>query len=262
MSLNDTPLPSASPAATVPAGDGPGNCALCEGEPGRLSQWRLRLLERAAESAVTVLEKITADVMAGKSTGQFQLGEATHEGDLGLIYSRIAKALRQALALHAKFEDDSYKTIQERAAEAAARQAREAQRAAALEANGKSHKKRLVERAVRLAMDAELAEDEEKFDRSAVSRELFERLGDFDDYSDCGRKPVSEIVAGICKVMGLKFDPIWWEDEPWAIAEAKAKPAAAQAEWPDLANDDEDDDEADPFGIGIGIGIATGTGPP
>src|SRR6267142_573855 len=133
MSMNDTSLPSASPAPTALSEDGPGSCARCESEQGQFSQWRLRLLERAAESAVTVLEKITADVVAG---------EVTTEGDLGPAYASISKALRQALALHAKFEDDSYKTQQERAAEAAVRQAREAQRAAAILTTGKNHQKR------------------------------------------------------------------------------------------------------------------------
>ena len=248
MTVNDAPLPSASSAPTALSEDGPGSCVRCESEQGQFSQWRLRLLERAAESAVTVLEKITADVVAG---------EVTTEGDLGQTYASISKALRQALALHARFEDDSYKTQQEKAAEAAARQAREAQRAAALKANGKYHQIRQVKQAVTIAMDAELAEDAEKFDYGMMYRELHERLDDFDDYSDFGRKPVSEIVEGICKVLGLTFDPRLWQDEPWAIEEAKAKAAASQAaDWPDSANDDEDEDGADPFGI------AAGTGPP
>jgi hypothetical protein len=248
MSMNDTPLSSASPAPTALIEGEPGSCARCESEAGQFSQWRMRLMERAAESAITMLEKITADVVAG---------EVTVEGDLGPAYASIAKTLRQALALHARFEADSYKTQQERAAEAAARQAREAQRAAAIQADGKKHQKRQVEQAVKIAMDAELAEDAERFDYGGMYSELLERLDDFDDYSDFGRKPVSEIVEGICKVLGLKFDPIWWKDEPWAIEEAKAKSAASQpADWPDTANDDDDEDEADPFGI------ATGTGPP
>jgi hypothetical protein len=248
MSLNDTPLSSAGPISAAPIEGGLGSCARCESEAGQFSQWRMRFLERAAESAITMLEKITADVVAG---------EVTTEGDLGPAYASIAKTLRQALALHARFEADSYKTQQERAAEAAARQAREAQRAAALLTDGKKHKKRQVEQAVKIAMDAELAEDAEKFDYGMMYSELHERLYDFDDYSDFGRKPVSEIVEGICKVLGLTFEPSLWEDEPWAIAEAKAKSAASQpADWPDTANDDDDEDEADPFGI------AVGTGPP
>ena len=215
MSLCDTPLPSASPAPTVPAGDGPGSCARCESEAGQFSQWRIRMMELAAESALAMLRKITDDTVTERTEPQ---------ADGGLAYSRISKALRQALLLHAKFEEDSYKTSQERAAEAAARQAREAQRAAAIQAGAKAHQKRQVEQAVKQAMDAELAADE-KFDYGGCYGELLERLDDYDDYSDFGRKPVSETVEGICKVLGLTFDPALWEDEPWAIEEAKAKSA-------------------------------------
>src|SRR5882724_694431 len=147
MSIKDTPLTSPSPAPNLPAGDGPGSCARCEGEAGSLSQWRLRFLERAAESAITVLEKITSDVVTERTDPQ---------ADGGMAYSRIAKALRLALAQHARCEEDSYKTIQERAADAAARQAKEAQRAAALQAGAKAHQKRQVKQAVTLAMDTEL----------------------------------------------------------------------------------------------------------
>ena len=251
MSLFDTPLPSASPAPTVPAGDGPGSCARCESEAGQLSQWRIRMMELAAESALAMLRKISDDTVTERTEPQ---------ADGGLAYSRISKALRQALLLHAKFEEDSYKTQQERAAEAAARQAKEAQRAAAIQAGAKAHQKRQVVQAVKIAMEAELAENEEKFDYGGVYSELLERLDDYDDYSDFGNKPVSETVASICKALGLTFDPALWEDEPWAIEEAKAKSAGSSTvEWPDTANDDEDDgedDDTDPFGI------AVGTGPP
>jgi len=219
----------------------------------------MRMMERAAESAIAVLEKITADVVAGKTTIEVQVGEATHEGDLGLIYSRISQALRRAVMLHAKFEADSYKTIQERAAEAAARQAKEAQRAAAIQSGAKAHQKRQVEQAVKIAMEAELARDGETFDYRGVYGELLERLDDYDDYSDFGNKPVSETVESVCKVLGLSFDPALWEDEPWAIEEAKAKAEASPiADWPETANDDEEDgeDNTDP------LGLAVGTGPP
>src|ERR1700761_3949355 len=122
MSVNHTPSPSADPAPTAPSGDGQGHCARCESEAGEVAQWRMRLLELAAESALTMLRKIADDTVAERTEPQ---------ADAGLAYSRISKALRQALMLHAKFEEDSCKTGQERAAEAAARQAREAQRAAA-----------------------------------------------------------------------------------------------------------------------------------
>jgi hypothetical protein len=48
-----------------------------------------------------------------------------------------------------------------------------------------------------------------------------------------------------------------WQDEPWAIAEAKAKPPGSPfADRPDTANDDGEDHEDDE------PRTARGTGPP
>jgi len=48
-------------------------------------------------------------------------------------------------------------------------------------------------------------------------------------------RPVGAIVEHICKVIGLKFDPLLWEYEPWAIKEIETKPAGSPyADWPRL----------------------------
>jgi hypothetical protein len=111
VSVNET-LASAGLAPTALIEGGPGNCVRCASEQGQFSQWRLRLLELAAESAVTMLQKIAADTVAG---------EADAPDDGGLKYARVSKALRLTLALHAKFEEDSLKSDQEKAAQAAGR---------------------------------------------------------------------------------------------------------------------------------------------
>src|ERR1700734_2803178 len=100
MSANET-LPSAGPASTALSEGGPGNCARCEGEQGTFAQRRLRLLERSAETAVTMLEKIAADTVAG---------EADAQDDGGLKYARVSKALRMTPVLHAKFEEEDRKS--------------------------------------------------------------------------------------------------------------------------------------------------------
>jgi hypothetical protein len=256
MSTNET-LPSASPAATALSEGGPGHCARCEGEQGSFAQRRLRLLERSAETAVTMLEKIAADTVAG---------DADAQDDGGLKYSRVSKALRMTLVLHAKFEEDSLKSDQEKAAQAAARQAAEARRAASALADQKRAQKRTVEQAVEQAIAAAAAagnedddedEDEDERDYDELYSDLYERLNDFEDYSDFGRKSTGEIVEQICRLLNLPFDPALWQDEPWAIAEAKAKPAGSPfVDLPDTANDDEDDDEDDE------PRTARGTGPP
>jgi hypothetical protein len=211
---------------------------------------RMRMLERSAETALIMLEKISEDVVAG---------EVAPEEGVGLTYSRVSKALRLTLALHAKFEEDSLKGEQEKAAQAAARRAAEAQRAASARSDRNRAQKRTVEHAVEQAIAAEAAEndDEDERDYGELYSELYERLNDFEDYSDFGRKSTGEIVEQICHLLKISFDPALWQDEPWAIAEAKAKPAGSPfADWPDTANDDDADDEDDE------PRAARGTGPP
>jgi hypothetical protein len=247
MSVNET-LSSARPAPTALSEGGPGHCVRRASEQGQFSQLRLRLLERAAETAVTMLEKIAADTVAG---------EADPQDDGGLKYSRVSKALRMTLVLHAKFEEDSLKSDQEKAARAAARQAAEAQRAASALAAQKRDQKRTVEHAVEQAIAAAEYGYRGSRDYGEAYSDLYERLNDFEDYSDFGRKSTGEIVEQICRLLNLPFDPALWQDEPWAIAEAKAKPPGSPfADRPDTANDDEGDDEDDE------PRTARGTGPP
>jgi hypothetical protein len=209
---------------------------------------RLRMLELAAESALAMLQKIAADTVAG---------DADPQDDGGMKYARVSKALRLTLALHARFEEDSLKSDQEKAARAAARQAAQTR-----------SQKHTVEHAVEQAIAAAAASPEidDEDDEDDLGRErdydelysdLYERLNDFEDYSDFGRKSTGEIVEQICGLLHIPFDPALWQDEPWAIAEAKAKPAGSPfADLPDTANDDEEDDEDDE------PRTARGTGPP
>ena len=83
------------------------------------------MLEVAAEEAVACLRAIRQRAVAAAETGD------EFEGDLGLDYSRISKALRQTVMLHAKFEDEANKDAAQKAADDAACAAAEARRSAA-----------------------------------------------------------------------------------------------------------------------------------
>ena len=220
---------------------------------------RMRLLEIAAERGIELLDQVRDRAREGKE-----------EENLGLTYARITKALRQTLMLHAKFEEDADKSVEQKEAEAAAARAAEAQRAAQAEAGRKAVQKRHVKRAVKLAMDvafdAAEARGEPSFDYAELHVDLHERLDDYDEYSDFGRLPVGAVVENICCVLGIEFDPALWEDEPWAVAEMAGKPEGSPyAAWepeaapetaPETANDDDEDDpgasaedEDDPYGL-------------
>ena len=241
-------LNSASPHQDVPAQD----------RRAELYEWRMRALELTAERGLEQLDDLRRQALEG-----------SYQGDPALAYSRISRAIRQTVMLHAKFEDEAGKSDEQKKAETAAARAAEAQRAASAEAGRKAHQKRQVKRAVMLAADVESdaaeARGEQARDYADLYVDLHERLDDYDEYSDFGRLAVGAVVANICRVLGIEFDPALWEDEPWAIAEMVEKPKGSPfAEWepptpetaPETANDDEADpddpcadDEDDPYGL-------------
>jgi hypothetical protein len=203
--------------------------------------WRMRMLEIAAERGIELLDEV-----------RDRARERQDEGDLGLTYARITRALRQSVMLHARFEEEAGKSAAQREAETAAALTAEARRAASAEADREAHQRRQVKKAVKLAINVEFndayARGQEGPDYGERLTDLYERLEDYDDYSDLGHLPVGAVVENICRVMGLEFDPVFWQDEPWAVAEMAEKPEGSPyADWqPETASDDEPDGEDDP----------------
>ena len=223
------------------------------------TEWRLRMLEQAAEVGLDILHEVRRRALANGAMSPADAAQTlAPEGDLGLIYARIQRAIRQAVALHERFEAEF--RVRER--EAATEAARLAAFPEAVVDLAVERKKQAVERAVKkaAASRAHNPRNREKWD---LFGDLDDRLEDFDDYDEDGDSPIGAIVESICKVLGLTFDPALWEHEPWAIAEIKTKPAGSPYadwvtldDWPDL--DLDRDDEDDPYGLTE----AAGTGPP
>jgi len=154
----------------------------------------LRTLQELAELGMTLARAVAT--------------RAAETGDpnVALAFTRIARAVRQTLALEARLADDR-ETVR----------AGHAQRLAQETAARGRRRKKLVEGAVERAIDAEChgetAED--------LKDELSERLEDRYDDTDFADRPVSELIARICKDLGVTPDPTLWEDEDWAIEEAR-----------------------------------------
>jgi hypothetical protein len=151
----------------------------------------------------------------------------TASGDLGLAFSRIARAVRQTLALEARLKGEREARVQEE------RAMRDQQLARATRSSI-GRRSKLVRRAVGQAIEADAGEHdfEQLFD------DLDERLADRED-DDFLDRPVSELVARICKDLGVTVDWSLWKDEDWALAEsaARAKPPPDDAPGPDLTGD-------------------------
>jgi hypothetical protein len=109
--------------------------------------------------------------------------------EISLAFTRIAKTVRQTIALEAKLETE--------AAAAARGEVR------ARGAQNRRDARRLVERVI-----AEVSED----DAEDLLDSLEERLLDEDD-TRFGDAPLGEIVARICRDLGVEFDPDLWADD-------------------------------------------------
>jgi hypothetical protein len=171
-------------------------------------------------------------------------GDAEAAGDLGVVVTRVGRALRQTIAYRRKIEDQVRKGADEQEKAEAQREANRHY----YERIRSGGRKGMIQRAVgRLLSDLE---DEERL------TELKERLDDYERLVDFGDRPVSAFVANICKAMGLEFDWSRFEHDPWAIQEAETKPEGSPfAEWWASTQDDPANDPS-------GDHARNGTGPP
>ena len=148
---------------------------------------------------------------------------APRGGELALAYSRVSRAVRMTVALQSKLIAHLQALEDAAAARAAgivtAREALEADRVS----DHKTRIARIVERVAKDACDG----DEDEADR--LYTEACDRLDDDDIYGEVMSRPMSEMVAEVCRDIGLEPD---WERlsrEAWAKAERSALTAPIAA---------------------------------
>ena len=142
----------------------------------------LRLLAELAELGMRLTRTLVAQ--AEQTPGA--------EADPQLAYARLTRSIRQTMALETRLADDQ-KVRRERQARQH-RYERQAQ----------------VRRRVERAIDA----DADEADIDDLLCDLNERLSDPDD-TDFTNRPLIEVVASICRDLGVAFDPAQWQDEDW-----------------------------------------------
>ena len=134
---------------------------------------------------------------------------ATAHG-LALDFARIARAVRQTVALEARLADDRQTALAERAQ----RREREADALA-------RHRRIRVESLVERAIDAEASGSAAE----SLYLDLQERLEDADDLAGFHDRPIPEIVALICQDLGVAPPQLHWDDTDWGIASEAAEVA-------------------------------------
>jgi hypothetical protein len=172
------------------------------------------------------MEMIEALVAQAKGAGPKVV-----EGDVGLAFSRVSRAVRLAVLLQNELGGS-----------------REDPEAAALKAEADrqaAHRDRAVRILRRVARDHCRRDG---FAVSVIAREAAERLGDDDIYSLVASRPVGELVAMLCRDFGL--EPNWdaLATEAWAEAEIESGVEGSPflEDWGDDEGDDEDGPEPDP----------------
>ena len=144
--------------------------------------------------------------------------------DYSLRFGRIARAVRQTLALQERFD-----------AERGPRPPK-----APWEAAGERRRRSLL----RLAQVEEIAERvlEGETDAERLTDALHERIEDA-ELTDFADRPLGELVAGVCRDLGVAIDWSVWTDETWGLealaAERAAEPSTADAPRPAAPPPDE-----------------------
>jgi hypothetical protein len=185
-------------------------------------------------------------------------GDAKGAGDLGVVVTRVGRALRQTIAYRRKIEDRVREGADKRAAEQAEIRAQQSQRAAQAKRSRSVERKHMIRRAVEQVLANQQADDDEDASTEDEDRfdELYERLDEYESFTDFTDRPVSEFVANLCDAMGLEFDWSQFAYDPWAMQEAETEPEGSPfAEW--LASTQEDAANDPPVAH-----ARNGTGPP
>ncbi|MDB5425511.1 MAG: hypothetical protein JWQ29_2927 [Phenylobacterium sp.] len=183
----------------------------------------LRLLQELAELGMDIARAVRAEAVEPAPEPDDDAAPAAPSrfgADLGLVFARIARAVRQTLALEARVAADG-RQAQER------RQAEEVRRRAEQRRND-------VRSYVAQAIEAEAAE--RKTPDHQVERlldDLDERL---DDYEDALQEaPIGALVARICKDLGVTPDWSLWDDQDWALEHLRTTaPGDSGGDDPDI----------------------------
>ena len=187
-----------------------------------VQQRQVERLEQLAEAGLRLALTIEARVTQSTDDPSAEPLSCEALAKQGMAFSRAARAVRLTALLQSRLLLDM-EHAQGRAAyqqRDESRRALEAAEAEAFEDPAFGHKVRveaIVERVARGQVD-----DEDRLDR--LMTEACERLGDDDIYGDVLTRPVGELVALICRDLGL--DPDWerLSAEAWAKAEIAAAP--------------------------------------
>ena len=191
---------------------------------------QLAMLQELAEIGMRLARALEAEALAPAE--EPRPPSPFGGGDLGLMFTRIARAVRQTVALETRV-----------AADRGTAQARHAAQLAGEARSQLSRRKDKLRRIVEQAIEAEAHGSEAEH----LLIDLDERLDDAEDDADFADAPIADQVARLCADLGVTPDWTLWEDQDWAIAYEKSRPPdndIGAKRWP-AANPDTGDPPPD-----------------
>ncbi len=182
------------------------------------------MLRRLAATGMALVEALHDEMLAIAAVKGEPGANVRPLAELSLAYARVSRSVRQTLALEAKLEADA----ERRALESAAMVPEDEVGAA----------ERVKAKLARIAMEDLYGEDyfedgeDEDAQPEARDREGYERPERLDaDEPMSMQRPAGEVVADVCRVLGVEHDPGLWADSAPPPAEA-SPPSVAPAERP------------------------------
>ncbi len=149
-----------------------------------------------------------ARLVEENAEAKMALDPAANLGRADQAFAKIARSVRQTLALKVKLAEMAAKR---EAAVESGEEGREAESA------------RLHRRKVKLvrAIEESIAAEAEngRTDAEHLLTDLHERLDDADILADLGARPMGEMVAGICDDLGIPVNRAVWQAKGWYLTE-------------------------------------------
>jgi len=172
-------------------------------EPRALIERQLRLLGELAELGLNIARAV--ERQACEATSQATGAAQVVTGDVWLAYARVARAVRLTVALQSALMRDlqALDEVTERHLKGG-------------RSNAAQRRKARVRRILDRVIEAEVADAAEG---ERLAGEARERLEHDDIYGDVLSKPVGEIVALVCRDLGLSPDWSRLAQEAWAQEE-------------------------------------------
>ncbi|MGB8843592.1 MAG: hypothetical protein WCC64_21280 [Aliidongia sp.] len=216
--------------------------------------WKLGMLREMAEMGMEMARDVRDQAVAEPAPEP--PAKPSRDSDaLARAFARLTRAVRIAIALHTRLEEDHRRQGEASAADRARRatEARDQHRA---------YQRDKVKRVIDATLDAAAGDDdddagEDGNERERLEDEWRERLLDFDDYALGGTRSIGEIIARICRDLGVTPDWTRWVDADWARDEMATKPPGSPyAVWPPVRP------ARKPSTSSTRSGAAAATGPP